>query len=85
MRPDKDTRVSDIPMIKIQVARHETKADDMWSILDASVRLVSCSECTSWPSFVGGVAKEMKCMRPGYSSLAASVRFTPRFLQSAQK
>ena len=73
MRPDKDTKVSDIPMIKIQVARHETKADDILSILDASVRLVSCSECTSWPSFVGGVAKQMKRKWPGCSSLAANV------------
>ena len=40
MRPDKDTRVSDIPMIKIQVARHETKADDISNMIDAFKRQV---------------------------------------------
>ena len=51
MRPDKDTRVSDIPMSEIQVARHETKADNIWNIIDAFARLVSCSECTSCYAF----------------------------------
>ena len=73
MRPDKDTRVSDIPMIKIQVARHETKADDISNMIDAFKHQVSCSECTSWPAFVDDVAKQMKRTWPGYSSLAASV------------
>ena len=73
MRPDKDTRVSDIPMIKIQVARHETKADDISNMIDAFKRQVSCSECTSLPTFVDDVAKQMKRTWPGCSSLAANV------------
>ena len=73
MRPDKDTRVGDIPMFKILVARHETKADDISNMIDAFKRQVSCSGCTSWPAFVYEVAKQMKRTWPGYSSLAANV------------
>jgi hypothetical protein len=60
-------------MIKIQVARNETKADVTSSMIDAFKRQVLCSDSTSWPALVDDVARQMKRTWPGYSSLAANV------------